>query len=338
MIGPRPKQLDVRDNEGNIAPSGSVLQGGTRPNWSGASPLLARVTDGRLSLDNVEFLSVPPANMAAKEEIFYVPHIGATISLHDGTNWGYYSFDPYISKPLSENDIDGSPLSPDSNYDVYIYASGGTPTLAFQPWSSSGAGSSTRSVFPTLYDGVYVRGVDPTMRYLGTFRTSNSPDPIQVDMISTRMFLWNAYNQVPRSIIGTHNSSFSSAVNVGPIPWGNSGAPMSQFQVGFVLGLPARCRCDLLASAFTSGTGSNRAAIYVGLNSTNSVASGSMSTGEQVIPISNTYVTLSANYDQITDQGYHYFQALWSAVVSNTNVGFASGDYGPPGMVITIDG
>jgi hypothetical protein len=174
---------------------------------------------------------------------------------------------------------------------------------------------------------------------VGTIRTTSSNSPIQIEDSANKMYVWNAYNQVPRTTVNTHNSSFSTTTTIGPIPWGNSGSPLSQFRVDFVVGLATRCRCDLIAAAFANASGGNRAAISVGLNSSSAVASGSMNTGEQTIPTVGAYATLHAAYDKLTTANCHFFQALWSANISAASgIGFSSGDNGPPGMIVTVFG
>ena len=116
--------------------------------------------------------------------LYYTPYIGDKIALYSNNTWNTYQF--------SELSI-AVPASVATVYDVFCYNASGTPTLEFSTaWSGPTNG---RVNALSLFNGVYVKTIDPTRRYIGTIETGSSG---QVNDYTLLRNIWNLYNRIPR--------------------------------------------------------------------------------------------------------------------------------------------
>lgn len=130
------------------------------------------------------------ASLSAGATLYYAPDKHNKILLWDGTSAvRCYTF---TERSLT---IDGV-LSNDTLYDIFIYDSSGTLTLASTAWSSYTA----RATAVTMQNGFLCKSGSPTHRYLGTiYVTQNGSTEIALDHYSYR-HIYNFYNQVTKHV------------------------------------------------------------------------------------------------------------------------------------------
>lgn len=174
-------------------------------------------SNGRLTLESG--VPVSTTNQTAKTTLYFTPYNGNVISLYDGTSWNAYTF--------SETSITTSGLSANSNYDVFAYVSGSTVTLEY---SAAWTNDTTRSNTLSLLNGVYVKTINNTRRYLGTIRSNASAQ--FTDSLTNRL-VWNFNNKVFRVING-YIYSLSHTYN-GPTREYNGGVSVTRMY--FITGL-----------------------------------------------------------------------------------------------------
>ena len=152
------------------------------------SVLASTFAGGRLTLESG--VAISTTDQSAKTTLYYTPYIHSSIGLYDTTNsvWVPYTF--------TERSLALGTLSSGFNYDVFIYSNAGTLTLAASVWTSNTA----RATAISLQDGVYVKTSDKSHRYLGTFRTTATTT---TEDSEAKRFVYNAYNKVPRPMLGT---------------------------------------------------------------------------------------------------------------------------------------
>ena len=153
------------------------------------SPIVnSSLVGGRLTLESG--VSISSTDQTAKTTLYYTPHIHSSIGLYNTTTlvWVPYNF--------TQRSLALGTLSSGFNYDVFIYSNAGTLTLAASVWTSNTA----RATAISLQDGVYVKTSDKSYRYLGTFRTTATTT---TEDSEAKRFVYNANNQVPRSMLGT---------------------------------------------------------------------------------------------------------------------------------------
>lgn len=153
-----------------------------------------QIANGRLTLSSGT--PVTTADVTAATTIYYTPYNGNRIALYD-TSWKIYTF--------SELSLSLSGFTANTNYDVFVYANSGVPTLVTYAWASSGAGTGTRTHPIILQDGVLVRNGATHLRYIGTIRTTGTIG--QCDDSVTKRFVWNVYNQTLSEFLKTTTGS-----------------------------------------------------------------------------------------------------------------------------------
>ena len=153
------------------------------------SPIVnSSLVGGRLTLESG--VAISSTDQTAKPTLYYTPYSHSSIGLYDTTNsvWTPYNF--------TQTSLALGTLSSGVNYDTFMYSNSGTLTLAASSWASNTA----RTTAISLQDGVYVKTSDKSYRYLGTFRTTTTTT---TEDSEAKRFVYNANNQVPRSMLGT---------------------------------------------------------------------------------------------------------------------------------------
>jgi hypothetical protein len=203
-------------------------------------------SNGRLTLESG--VPVSSTDQTAKTTIYYTPYDGNFLSLYNGTSWNAYSF--------SELSITNSGLSANANYDVFAYVSGSTVTLEY---SSAWTNDTTRSNALSLLNGVYVKSINNTRRYLGTIRSNASAQ--FTDSLANRL-VWNFNNKVSRAVYG-YVYSLSHSYN-GGIREYNGGTSVTRLY--FITGINGeRFLANATAPVSSGGTACN---VYFAIDST----------------------------------------------------------------------
>ena len=161
---------------------------------------------GRLTLESG--VAISSTDQTAKTTLYYTPYIHSSIGLYNTTTlvWVPYNF--------TQRSLALGTLSSGFNYDVFIYSNAGTLTLAASVWTSD----TVRATAISLQDGVYVKTSDKSYRYLGTFRTTTTTT---TEDSEAKRFLYNGYNKVPRSMLGTlgyaDDNAFATFTHLGTL-------------------------------------------------------------------------------------------------------------------------
>lgn len=202
---------------------------------------------GRLTTES----GVPasPSDRTAQSTIYFTPTNGNLVGLFDGTSWTLRVF--------SEVSLALSGLTSGANYDVFLYNNSGTLTLEL---SAAWASDTTRTDALTQQDGVYVKGGATTRRYLGTIRTTSTST---TEDSKSKRFVWNCYNQIPRSIMKLETNGFWTYTTA---TWRQARASAAN-QVEIVAGIQCGM-LDLNCIACSQQTGSIYRAAGIGENRT----------------------------------------------------------------------
>jgi hypothetical protein len=153
---------------------------------------LQGICNGRLTTESG--VPISTADRTSQSTLYFTPFQGNLVSLYDGSVWKLYAF--------SEVSIALSGLTSGRPYDVWLYDNAGTLTLELLAWTDG----TTRATALALQDGVYVKTGATTRRYLGTIYTTATTT---TEDSASKRYVWNYYNQVPRTI--SHEAAGSSA-------------------------------------------------------------------------------------------------------------------------------
>lgn len=174
-----------------------------------------------------------------------------------------------------------------------VYTSGGTWQLVTEV--------GTRVTALGVQDGVDVLSGFPTKRYLGTIRITNTAG--QCEDSSTKRFVWNRYNRVPRR--ATKSDSNSHVYSTATVrPWNNDVAIRVEVVVGQQLDAAlAGVQGRVLATAAGDQT-----QISFGFDATAAVASA-------VFENRNTQAVRASIFQDLnTAAGYHFLQVVERSV------------------------
>jgi hypothetical protein len=156
---------------------------------------LADTFNARLSLSPVN--PTPSSSIKQATNIYLHPYKGNLIPLWDeqtGT-WQARYLNYVVTKSLSE-------CLAATNYDVFLHYANDAFHLHLEPWLDQTAGA-----VPSPLDykkGIPVKPLDPSKRFIGCMRTTaacqtemNYGYEASVGGSHPKLYLWNAYNQVP---------------------------------------------------------------------------------------------------------------------------------------------
>lgn len=258
--------------------------------------------DGRLTL--VTGVPVPVTDVTAATTLYYTPYSGNSIALYTGAAWAIHTF--------TERSLSLAGLAANTLYDVWLYDNSGTLTLETTAWTNG----TTRATALTRQDGVLVQSGATTRRYLGTFRTTASVGQAE-DSLAKR-WLWNVANRVARPLRAmepantwTYNGSYRQANN------------NAANQIDLIVGVAEDALEVRVVASGASDSASNRAGVGIGLDSTTTLAAGTLATNVST-GVANGGLAMSANLVTIPTEGRHFFAWLEQAQAggaTNTWVG-----------------
>lgn len=282
----------------------------------------APICEGRLTLTTAT--PVTTADVTAATTLYFAPFRGSRIALYTSSVWRLYNF--------AEVSADISALVADTPYDIYIYDNAGTLTLSATAWTND----TTRATALTTQNGIYVKTGAVGYRYLGTIRITSVTG--QCEDSTSRRFVWNYYNRVPRLMIardGTDSWTYTTAT------WraANNNTTDGTGRVAFVVGA-----AEVLLKAEATATARNDVdtlafGVGIALDATNTNHAQILGGRGQA---SGAYGTGASWYRTYPAVGYHYLQHTeYSSVATNTTTWF--GDAGGPittysGMVAALEG
>lgn len=305
---------------------------------------------GRLTLNAGSPINT--GSVSNSSNVYYLPYIGASVPIFNGSQWTTFSFDD-LTLSLSSNAAHTGYHQADKNFDVFVYREEVTGTLRLgtgPAWSSDtarGTGAGTTEI--TRLNGLYVNAYDIQIRYgsgandyatigvyeatyLGTIRTSG--DGLVDDYFAgpSRLFVWNAYNRTPRMAVAkenTDNWNYSTA------SWRQVNGSANN-QIGMVLGLLIEwIDASAYHMVFNSTSTARRCSTGIGAGST-SANSAQIMNNSAVI---NQRTNMSAHYRSHPGIGYRYLAWLEYGAGANTQTWY--GDNGDAttmqsGMVATV--
>lgn len=191
---------------------------------------------------------------------------------------------------------------------MFVYNNTGTLALEL---SAAWTNDTTRADALALQNGLYVKSGTTTRLWVGTIRTTGTTT---TEDSLTKRFVWNAYNQVRRSmqaIDTTDTWTYTTAT------WRQANASTAN-QLAFVIGYQQSLTASITVST-NNGNGPNRA-ISVGEDSTTTPSTiKAFTSGGASEPL---YVP----YDNMLSAGYHFLAWLEYSGVGGTTTWF--GDAG----------
>jgi hypothetical protein len=269
------------------------------------------VCDGRLTLTTST--PVTTSDVTAATTVRWTPYRGNRCALYDGSStWNLTSFTE-VSLSLG---VDAA----NTNYDVFLFLSSGTPTLQRVAWTND----TTRATAITFQDGVYVKSSDTTKRYVGTYRTTSAAGQTEDSVL--RRFVWNYYNRVPRRVAVTEATDTWTYTLAAFRQANGNTANKCEVVVG-VSEEPIDLRLVALA---TNGT-ATQVGVAIGEDSTTVAASGVLM--QNATAQSGLYGTSSAQLVRVPAIGYHYYAWLEFSGATGTTTWY--GDAASPTTVQT---
>ncbi len=251
-------------------------------------PATPGVFQGRLTLTSGT--AITTTDVTAATNVYVTPFRGNRISLYNTSSlqWAEYSF--------SEITLSLSGKTADTNYDVFVYVSGGVVTAELVAWTNA----TTRATALTTQDGVLVKNGATDRMYVGTIRTTVTTG--QCEDSKTKRYVWNYFNRVRKNFYFIEaTNSWTYATNT----WRSLNNTTAN-RVEFVIGV-AEELVNMSLRISASASGSVNGVVGWGLDSTSSPSGlfPSMTT--------TTLSVLSAEYKEVVAVGYHYLQALENA-------------------------
>src|SRR5215471_18045905 len=161
-----------------------------------ADRLLAYIRPNLCDFRITAYSGLPVANNSGAANIYVTPYLGNRICLYDGQTLNSGRWRLYTTGELS---LSLAGLGTWTPFDVWMYDSGGVPTLTWTSWTDYYTRKTTPNDYSVVYqDGVPVCAYNRQWRYLGTCFTNNVG--AQCDDIANRRGIWNCYNRVQRVI------------------------------------------------------------------------------------------------------------------------------------------
>lgn len=243
---------------------------------------------GRLTTESG--VAVSTSDRSAQNTLYFTPYNGNLLGLFDGTSWK-----PHI---LTEQSLALSGLTSGKNYDVFIYDNAGTLTLEL---SAAWTNDTTRSDALTIQDAIFVKSGATTRRYLGTIRSTSTT---ATEDSQAKRFVWNAYNQVYRSmrVIDT-TDSWTYTTNT--VRYANNTASN---RLEFVCGLPTYAEANILGMV-TNDLNAAGYAVGIGVDSATTMSPIRASVyGHSSV----AYLTVActAQWNGTLDAGWHFLAWL----------------------------
>jgi hypothetical protein len=277
----------------------------------GSSGSGASVPQGRLTL--VSGTPVMTTTVSGASTVYYTLYVGNQIPLINSSTISQGTFGE-LSQPLADSTRSPSAAGANSNYDLFVWVSGGTPVLSRGPaWASDttrGTGAGTSQLIrlggflvnaqavtngPAAQQGLYVGSVRTNGSSLvdyaiGGAAAGGTPGSFGV---------WNTYNRVS---VGALVSDSTGSWSYGTAIWRPSDNS-ANMRVSWLSGLQEE-PVSAVWQGYSTPTG-GYAANGIGLDSVSSPATGSVQGLNGTSGISGTQASLQTNL-----LGWHYVQAL----------------------------
>lgn len=262
------------------------------------------ITDGRCTLTTV--VGVTTSDVTAATTVRYTPYKGNRIALYDGsTTWNLRTFTE-LSLSLGSD-------AANTNYDLFVFDSGGTATLERLAWTND----TTRATALALQDGVEVKTGATTRKYVCTYRTTGTIG--QTEDSKTKRYVWNRYHKVPRDLLRSETTaSWTYTTNA----WRQANAATAN-QVDVVIGLAEDVVSVRAVVQASNSTGGIAFAVGIGLDSTTTPAAGNHNGVSRQVASQET--TLSSFLEVYPGIGKHSLVWLERSTATGTTTWYATG-------------
>lgn len=298
------------------------INDGTSSQWIQISPNPGLSTNfpprGRLTLQTAT--PVMTTTQAAKTTIYYTPYVGNQISLYNGSVFIPTTF-AELSATTTDTTKSPTAIGAFKINDWFVWDDSGTLRLSHGPdWTSDTARSAGTAL--VMVNGIWLNNAAITNgpaasrgTYVGTTRSNASS---QLDWIfggvavggSAGFFgVWNCYNRVNvNSTVGDSTATWTYAVT----DYRNANGSVGN-RVSYICGLVE----DGIAALYVGQTTAGNASVGIGVDSS-------------IVPTGiKGYANLSATgainmiaqYNDVSQLGFHFIQALEWAAASTTFLG-----------------
>ena len=252
---------------------------------------------------------ITTSDVTAATTLYITPYRGNYIGLLTGASRWRRIPSAEFSIPV--------PATTVTMYDLFVRLQSGYPYPQAIAWTND----TTRAQAISLRDGIYVLTDDPRMRYIGSFRTTDSSGQTEDSgdrgsLVECKRYVWNYYNRVPRRIrIIDATGSWSYSTNTWR-SWDNNTAN----RVSFVIGVsenPVFLRFDAFVRS-TSATDRE----HIGIDLDGTTANDAQVYTYTAMQVASQVVALQATYDSTVAIGYHFLQLLEIAGAAGTSTWF----------------
>ena len=334
---------------GALASAGSV---GSVNALTGAVVVGLSAPGGRLAASTgTNGVCSPTTDLTAQTTVQYQPCNNPYVPIYNGTNIQAYNFTSSVTDTVGLALNLGSNWAASTLFDVFVTLSGGVPVLCSVPWTSSGAGSSSRATALALYGGFQTNGAaigacrttnaatiavaQNQGTYVGTFLTNGSAGQVDLKFGTAAAgggaavaSIWNAYNQILGSfVVADSNTSWTpTASTYQPLDAAGAGSGLNN-RVTFTQGLQANAIDASLAAGLFSAA-SNNSQIGIGLNSTTGFWSRCFSGMGGPAGTTQVFMTPTVQCAGYGAIGLNYLQAMqYSTSASTSFFGAPGGTY-----------
>lgn len=231
---------------------------------------------------------------AAAQTLYLTKYTGDRISLWLATN------NQWIVRQLtSDASLALTGLAINTNYDIYIYWTGSAVAIDTPVVWSSNTTPPTRDT----QNGVLVKNLDPTRKFVGVIRTTSNASPIQGEDSTAKRYLWNMFNRIIR--LDAQTDASATWTTAGNGTWAAIHSGNAAWKKEIVIGVAGDY---LKGTLYLAGdTGYNFA---VALDSSTAILNTTTTIGGG----SSSFATAVANYSIISPVGYHYLQGVETSI------------------------
>ena len=283
------------DGSDGISAEKNIIVKGNDFSYFQLYPVLSTM-DARLTLTSNT--PITTSDVTAATTLYYTPHIGEIVTLHNGT-------DTWLAHKLTEISITNSGLTADTNYDVFVYNDSGTLKLAF---STAWTDATTRASTLGSQDGIAVKSGDTDYRHVGTIRTDSAG---KFEDSETSRFVWNRYNKVDRILKKTESTTSWTVTAPGSWVWSQVNSDSNNKVSAIVGDVGQKINITHYLSHSVNGGGTVNAGI--GVDVTNA-SSGIFPTSNSTVSV---IVAAQCQLDDYIPLGYHDYNMLQLPNISN---------------------
>ena len=298
---------------GTTAQPSNLVVHGTAENGNGVSFVDQTSFGLRLSLS--ASVPVPNSSIPTGSVLYLAPYTSQRTALLRNSKWE--------NVEVTSASLALSGLTSNKNYDVFLYLN--AQRIPAIELSSAWTSDTVRADAITRLDGVYVKSLDNTRRFVGTIRATGTTSTSDS---TNKRFVWNYYNRVPRSFFAT--DSTASWTYGATSTWRQANTNPGN-QVEIVVGDTSAVEATV--STIISNTQASHTRVGIGLDTT-TANSAQVSVG--YVDVAGAINSSFAHYRTMVTSGKH--SIVWIEFTQNATATFYGTGIGPhePGLVGTV--